>query len=118
MHHVSFWYFRLLVIAATVTYVLAVMCYTCVGDGCRDPFDESQAVQISCNGSCLKEIKNDHIQRHCTESFGFPFDDKCIIKIGGTETCFCSTNLCNGSDKRNISLIYVKMSFLAFVWLK
>ncbi|XP_060588360.1 uncharacterized protein LOC132743811 [Ruditapes philippinarum] len=117
MHHVSFWYFRLLVIAATVTYVLAVTCYNCVGDGCGDPFDESQAVQQSCNGTCLKGIENDNVQRHCMESFGVPLDDKCI-NVEGTETCFCSTDLCNGSDKRNISLISVIMSFLAFVLLK
>ncbi|XP_060590824.1 uncharacterized protein LOC132745846 [Ruditapes philippinarum] len=112
MHHVSFWYFRLLVIAATVTYVLAFMCYTCVG--CGDPFDESQAKQQSCHGTCMKLIANDTVQRHC---MGMPFDEKCS-KVEGTETCFCSTDLCNGSDKRNISLISVIMSFIALVLLK
>ncbi|XP_060588352.1 uncharacterized protein LOC132743804 [Ruditapes philippinarum] len=144
MHHVSLWYFRLLVIAATVTYVLAVTCYTCNGDGCGDPFDESQAVQISCNGSCLKERKrkdslinpsvnpyyvqtvadvhfSTDVQRHCIGlPSGVSLDDNCN-KVEGKETCFCSTDLCNGSGKRNISLISVItciMSFLALVLLK
>jgi hypothetical protein len=107
-------------IATSCGQTSAVKCYSCgAGDSCKDPFSADKVNTTDCpttsvvTAACSKTKAGDIVTRTC--GYLPPGTSAGCSSAGGTTSCLCTGDNCNGATMATLGHVVVGLSLSSVV---